>query len=394
MITKILSRSKLKQLFLELFLNKTDKVSDVSDNSVTNAVAYGVSVVGQKCLKDIAIVESQIFPDSAVGSYLDSAAELFGVPSRRGVLQSSTFLRVIADPGTFYDKTSVTFNNYNGIRFIPEEDLTVGSLGFGYIKVRSESSGAYTNVEPNSIIIVANQPVGHIAVTNEYMAIGGRDVESDEEFRKRIKKHNNIIAKYTLDYYTEILRQFNDNILRVLNLGNDNDGKRSIGIVTQNGISLQSAELDDLLNQSKSYFGITDINRFGDTIGIKFVNVAWHYVGDPDGDGSGTGVDFRVQLWEGFSPDDVRKNIQINLTKYLDFRRWEYERKVEWDDLLQIVKDTEGVRYVPDKFFYPNNDEFPVANKLPRIKKFVMRDLLGNVIADSNNVLSPVFYTA
>ena len=47
MLTKVTSRSKLKQLFLELFVNKTDKATDVSDNSVTNAVAYGVATVAQ-----------------------------------------------------------------------------------------------------------------------------------------------------------------------------------------------------------------------------------------------------------------------------------------------------------------------------------------------------------
>jgi malate/lactate dehydrogenase len=107
MLTKILSRAKLKQPFLELFVNKTDKATDVSDNSVTNAVAYGVATVAQKCIKDIAIVESQIMPDSAVGTGLDNAATLFGVPARLGALQSSTSVKIIADSGTFYVKTTM-----------------------------------------------------------------------------------------------------------------------------------------------------------------------------------------------------------------------------------------------------------------------------------------------
>jgi len=392
MITKILSRSKLKQLWLELFLNKTDKASDVSDNSVTNAIAFGSSVVAQKCMKDIAVVESQIFPDSAVGSDLDNAAALFGVPSRRGATQSSTYLRIVADPGTFYDKTSVSFVNYNGIRFIPEDDLTIGSLGFDYLKVQSEGVGVKTNADPNSIVTINNEPTGHIAVTNEYMAVGGSDAESDELLRQRIKRHNNIISRYTLDYYTTIFQQFNPNVLRVLNLGNDNDGKRVLAIVTVNGIDLLEPDLSSLLENSKKYFSITDLNRFGDVIGVKLVNAGWYIVGDPLDDNSGTGVDFRVQLWEGYNVDDIRKRIQINLSKYLDFRYWEYGKKVEWDDLLQVVKDTEGVRYVPDGFFYPSSDEQPPVNKLPRIKKFIMRNLQGDIIGDSNNVLSPIFY--
>ena len=41
MITKITSVDELKQIWLEIFLNKTDKVSDVSDESVLNGIAYG-----------------------------------------------------------------------------------------------------------------------------------------------------------------------------------------------------------------------------------------------------------------------------------------------------------------------------------------------------------------
>ena len=392
MLTKILSRAKLKQLWLELFINKTDKATDVSDNSVTNAVAYGSAIVAQKCLKDIAIVESQIFPDSATGTDLDNAATLFGVPARKGALQSSTYLRIIAAQGTYYDKTVVSFTNYNGIRFLPENDLTMGSQGYAYLKVRSEDTGNKTNVDANSIITINSAPTGHIAVTNEYMATGGRDVESDEIFRQRIKKHNNIISRYTLEYYNQTFQEFNDSILRVLNLGNDNDGFRILAIVTQNGIDLSQSELDTLLESTKSYFSLTDLNKFGDLIDIKLQNAGWYYVGDPLGNDSGTGIDFRVQLWDGFAPDDVRKQIQINISKYLDFRFWEYGDKIQWDDLLQIVKDTSGVRYVPDGFFNPGQDELVPVNKLPRVKKFVMRDLNGNIIADSNGVLSPVFY--
>lgn len=62
MITKPnLTLEVLKNLWAELLLNKTDKVSDISDNSVLNAVAFANAKVAQKAIKDIAIVESQLF---------------------------------------------------------------------------------------------------------------------------------------------------------------------------------------------------------------------------------------------------------------------------------------------------------------------------------------------
>ena len=59
---------------------------------------------------------------------------------------------------------------------------------------------------------------------------------------------------------------------------------------------------------------------------------------------------------------------------------------------MQIIKTVRGVKYVPDEYFSPRIDIIPAVNKLPRIKGFIMRDMAGNIIADSSNVLTPVFY--
>ena len=50
------------------------------------------------------------------------------------------------------------------------------------------------------------------------------------------------------------------------------------------------------------------------------------------------------------------------------------------------------MKYCPDEYFYPRMDEQVLVSKLPRVKKFVMRDLNGNIISDNAGVLSPVFY--
>ena len=46
---------------------------------------------------------------------------------------------------------------------------------------------------------------------------------------------------------------------------------------TQNGVDLLDSE--ELLDNTKEFFPITDLNRFGDTIGIKYVNPSWYHVG-------------------------------------------------------------------------------------------------------------------
>lgn len=388
MITKTSATiTNLKNLFIEMFLDKTAKVSNVADGSVVNATAFGVAKVVQKAMKDIAIKEAQIFPDTATGAYLDKAAALYGVSPRKGALGSSTYIRVSADPGTVYD-TSVTFVNKNGIRFQVDEALTVGESGYGYVKVRSINAGYSTNVPPNSITNVSPQPQGHIECTNEYYAIGGRDSEDDETFRIRIKNNLNILSKNTIEYWTQTLSNIDDRVLKVMTAGLDEKGIYNLYIVSQNGIFFTEEELDTLLESAQGYFGISELNIEGKAVGIGIKNIDWFYVG------SERGLDFRVQLQPDYDVATVRQNIQINLTKYLDFRFWTPGKIVEWDDLLDIVKKTDGVKYVPDEYFFPYYDQQVPANQLPRIRGFVMRDQDGNVLYDSDSNLSPLFYPA
>lgn len=388
MITKTSATiTNLKNLFIEMFLDKTAKVSNVADGSVVNATAFGVAKVAQKAMKDIAIKEAQIFPDTATGVYLDKAAALYGVSPRKGALGSSTYIRVSANPGTVYG-TDVTFVNKNGIRFQVDEALTVGESGYGYVKVRSVNAGYSTNVPPNSITNVNPQPQGHIECTNEYYAIGGRDSEDDETFRIRIKNNLNVLSKNTIEYWTQVLNSVDDRVLKVMTAGLDEQGIYNLYIVSQNGIFFTEDELGTLLEKVQGYFGLSELNIEGKVVGIAIKNIDWFYVG------SERGLDFRAQLQPDYDVATVRQNIQINLTKYLDFRFWSPGNIVEWDDLLDIVKKTDGVKYVPDEYFFPYYDQQVPANQLPRIRGFVMRDQDGNVLYDSDSNLSPLFYPA
>src|SRR5690606_27359569 len=109
----------------------------------------------------------------------------------------------------------------------------------------------------------------------------------------------NILSVGTIEYFTQLMQQYDDRVLRVVNLGIDEDGKRTLAILTQNGVDLLESELEELLDNTKKFFPVTDLNRFGDTIGIKYVNPTWYFVGGNDG------IDFRVQIRDNYNPDTV-----------------------------------------------------------------------------------------
>lgn len=382
MITKITSIQELKQIFIEILLNKTDKVTDVGAESVLNGIAYGCAKVGQKCLVNQSVVEGHLFPDTAYGVYLDNLAAVKGIAPRFGATGSSTYVRITAQPGTYYDKDVVVLTATNGIQFVLEDDVTVGVNGYTYAKVKSRSTGVNTNVDPLSINKIAPLPLGHINVTNEYRAMNGRDAEDDDLFRQRIKDSVNQLARTTLSYLEQVFMKINPRVLRLNKNGIDADGKYNLTVVPINGVDFTEEEFNEILSLSQEYLSLAEVLNETNDFRLKLNNVDWLPVD----------VEFRVDIDPAYNTDSVRKEIQVQMSKLFDYRYWKYGDKVEWEDLLQVVKQVEGVRYVPDTHFFPQSDMNVPKYKLPRMRAFIMRDLDGNIIEDNNGVMSDVFY--
>ena len=393
MITKVTNTiENLKALFIEAFINHTDKATDIAPASILNANAYGVAKIGQKAIKDIAITEAKIFPETASGEYLDKCASLFGVSARQGSLGSSTYIRVQADPGTTFSPTGSTyFVSDDGIifniKFVDNSSIIIDNSGYGYIPVESATQGSNTNVAANAISNCVNPPTGFTQCTNEYAAIGGRDQESDETFRTRILNNFNILSKSTIGFIETALQNLNSNILKVMNVGVGVGGKLEILVCTQNGSLLSVEEISLLEEGLQPYLSLNDLTVEGGTMNFEIKNFQWYFVG---GD---TGIDFRVSINSSADVATVRQNIQVALTKYLDFTTWTPGGEIVWTDLLRIVKDTDGVNEVLNTSFFPNKNETVPVRQLPRIQKFVMRDLDGSVLYDSGSSLTPIFYT-
>lgn len=384
METKVLTTSILKELITEIFYSRTNKVTKSTDNSVINAIFYGMAKVGQKGLVDIANVEAQLFPEFATGSILDNVANRLGVPARFGASSSSTFVRLVATPNTQYLASDVTLIATNGVVFELAQTVTIPSDGYIYVNVRSRDVGIKTNVDPNTITTVTPAPTGHEYVINEFKAVGGSDEEDDDAFRQRIINYPNLISETTLEKLNQIFININNNVLRVVYQGLSINGNNRLGILTQNGSELSIGELDDLLDQAQKYIAITDLRKFGNNIvGLELENITFYPID----------VDFRVELVQNTDPDLLRIDIQTKFSRIVDWRFWNDGDKVEWDDLLQIVKVANGVKSVPDKQFFPQSDvEIPIG-QFPRFRSFIMRDLSGNILVDASGNLDPVFFS-
>lgn len=382
MITQLSNLEENKAIFFELLFNHTNKVTKISNASVLNGVGYGVASLGQKAIKDIAVIETHIFPDSAYGTYLDKVANDYGIAPRFGASGSSTYLRLVGIPGTTYLSGVNTFSSTSGYVFDLETDITIGAYGFVYAKIRSQKTEINTNVDPLTINKVTPSVSGHQYCINEYRADGGRDTEDDELFRRRIKTGSNILARGTLATLEQAFMLINNNVLKIYYQGMNSTGQTVIAIQTQNGIDLSPFELSQLLITGQQFFSLADLKPNGlSGYGISLTNITWLPID----------VAARLELFPSYNPDDVRKEIQIRLNKYFDYRYFN-KTLIQWTDLLQLIKSTPGVKFVLDNIFTPNQDIPIPLNYIPRMRGFLMLNPDGSLISNASNTLNPVFY--
>jgi len=385
-IVRLVSEVEMESLHVEAFINNSNnKVTKVSDHSALRGLIRGNVKTAKKALKDITLAISHLFVDLAFDTTLDAVAEELGISARFAAAQSSTWIRVRGTEGTVYAVGVNTVSDSNGNIFDLQEDLTVGEKGYGYIKVRSQQAGSSTNSEAQTIINISPEPAGHIGVLNEYAATGGRDAESDNDFRQRIKEGPDILSRGTLSYLTQAFIKVNTNVLRVVYDGVDETGKVVLSILTVNGIDLTDDELNTILEQGGQYLSLTELNPIGtQSFGIRLKNATYYYIDS----------DIRIELFSGADLATVIADIQQKYSKLVDFRYWDSSlNTIQWEDLLLICKNVGGVKNVSDRYFSPNADITLKNNEFPRFRGFTVRDLSGNVLLIQDDIVDPLFYT-
>ena len=377
MKTNITSVVDLKNLLLETLLNKTDKVTKVAENSVLNGLMYGVAKVMQKGMKDIALIESELFPELAFGEHLDLIAKRNGIAPRFEANQSSVVVKLVGDIGTSYNRYRNLLSTSSGRQFELSEDVTIGKNGYGYVIARSVQPGIHSNIAPRELVRFLNPPLGHKYLTNEAMAVGGRDVETDNTFLQRILEGFNVLSTDTLLRLQQVFISLNLNVLRIMKVGRDSKGNVILSIITQNGVELSKEELDKLTFASKNFLSISDVKLYNnEVVGLRLQNVKYTYVD----------VDFRVDLISDADIQDLSLRIQSKFLNYFDWRFWKEDEKVEWDDLFDIVKSQSEVRYIVDTEFYPRGDIEVGKASVPRLRSFVMRSLDGKILFENKDL--------
>lgn len=129
------------------------------------------------------------FPEWSSGIYLDKLGANVGVV-RKAATAAEANVKIVGVPGTvipegFLFSTAATAITEN-IEYATLEEITLDEEGAGEVAVRCTQTGVIGNVAADSIVVMASPMNGIEELTNEKPAVGGTEIESDDDFRERI----------------------------------------------------------------------------------------------------------------------------------------------------------------------------------------------------------------
>ncbi len=377
MLVQLRTLESLKQEFIIAVRNNCDNVTKVLPTSVINGIAYANAKIVQKINKDAAQVEGKLFPEYANSTVLDNIALRDGIPARGGAIASSVVLLFQASSGTVYP-INTQVSSASGVIFQTTASLTIDNNAFGFISAVATTTGLSTNIDANTAtIFLGTPPLGHISVTNPFMSVNGADAEDDYTFRKRLIGAENILSRNTQAFYEALITNINPNVIRInTSKLNSIDNSFEILVVQNNLADFNSTDLLAINNGIQSYLPFSDYG----TTKIIVSNITWTYID----------ISLHIKMASGGVLATIAKQMQINLSTYLDLTQWSFGGTVSYYDLISQCENIPNVIDIVGNSFLPNADVLVSSNSLPRIRNFTITDDLTNTTV--GNVLTPAFW--
>ena len=148
---------------------------------IIGSVAYELANIYDTELDNIA---DKVFVETATGEDLDKVGADYGI-TRRQSSASIVYLEIEGDEGAIVNQNVKA--TYNNLVFTVQEYKAIGSSGNVLVKAQCETLGTIGNVAANTITEFLTTYQGLTSVNNPAAAYNGFDVESDDDYRARIK---------------------------------------------------------------------------------------------------------------------------------------------------------------------------------------------------------------
>lgn len=162
---------------------------DASDIAIRLRVLAGEIYNMQTSLEWL---QRQLFPSTASGEYLDKLAEQRGLRRREAEKASGTLTFRVAEVKTtavtIPRGTVVSTDTESPVRVYTTEDSELPPATFSVtVPAEAETAGFRGNIGANTAVLPVSMPSGLDSVTNMHPFTGGRNTESDELLRGRLR---------------------------------------------------------------------------------------------------------------------------------------------------------------------------------------------------------------
>lgn len=221
-----------KKSYADLVSDMQDKAKELwgEDVNVSKTSFLGVLIILFAWFLSIAWelaenVYNAGFVTKSEGVQLDRLSTLMGT-SRIPAASSYVTLSITGEVGYVVAEGTV-FATVSGIQFETIADVTLDANGDGTIDAVSTDTGIDTNVAAGAITVQANPDSNIVSVVNEAAATGGRDQETDNEFRQRLVAGSSSIGNAT----------FPSIVAKLL----ETSGVRSANVIVNNTMETDSA---------------------------------------------------------------------------------------------------------------------------------------------------------
>jgi mannose/fructose/N-acetylgalactosamine-specific phosphotransferase system component IIB len=382
---------ELAEVFASLNEDREEKykVTFLGITGVVRGIFTAMAYKLREVWHDYTQLKRKLFINTCSGSDLDIYVEERGI-ERRGANPSGALIlfkgvdttvvpinTVITDPvskKTYETRQQITLGSKNN-DFVYDGNINIDSVNIGDIAwAECTEDGVIGNTQSDSLISVSLADI--TAVTNPAPTQGGKDIESDDDLRSRMKNYTKVLNHNTQAYYEAVCQDLDIRVLRTLaHKDHTQPDAIIITIVTKSGVPLTAAELntlaDNIYDAQQSFTKITCNN-------MAFTLIT---------------VSERVKLKEvnGVAVDNDKYFVDTAdyLANYFDWSKWEFGQNISLDDVLLVcesVPQTDDIQL--SSFMVNGSDDTTInipENSLPYFSSLIVNDITGSVPVEKSN---------
>ncbi len=360
----------IQNRIIQAIVSRTDKITYFGVGGVARAFVEAVSMAVEKMYYEMDRIERSLFFSTAVGSELDRLGGDVDM-ERAGAAVSGVDLLFQGTPAILVPQ-GTQVRSSSGIIFETTKAITLGrnpimnglsgSLSLGdSVGAVSTTTGEDANVPAFTVTELVNPIAGVSSVTNPAPAQGGADTESDGVYRYRLIRRISSLEKGTQAFYEaaaqEATESWTKRAIRAIAAHGDAYRTVDVKLAANTGSGFTSGELD----QIASY--IQDLAPI-DTV-IVCSNITF----------TGINVYAEIKLSQGYTLQEVYRDVADALANYIDFSTWQWGEDVRNEELLSIVTGIDGIRDVATSTFEPDGDVEVSDQSLPKLTSLYLKDL-------------------